>query len=222
MEVVSRSESGVEIQIGLIDAIIDLLLIKPVFLLGIVLIGILLVVIFKKNSSIPKVKTLILSLVMYYYLCVMLTHIIGIPTFSEYKRLSQLGEAFFNPNINLILFSDGASLSFILNIFLFIPLGFLCPLISNAFNRMSNTFFIGFGLSFFIEFVQLFTLYRATDINDLLTNVLGTMTGYLCFRLIAMLHIVKLHPNPKTTKRDYTGYIPIGIVIITFILGFFS
>ena len=97
MDVVSSSQSSVEIQIGLFDTIIDLLLIKPIFLLGIIFIGILLVVIFRKDSSIPKVRTSILSLVMYYYLCVMLTHIIGIPTLSEYKRLSRLGEAFFNP-----------------------------------------------------------------------------------------------------------------------------
>lgn len=222
MDVVSSSQSSVEIQIGLFDTIIDLLLIKPIFLLGIIFIGILLVVIFRKDSSIPKVRTSILSLVMYYYLCVMLTHIIGIPTLSEYERLSRLGEAFFNPNINLIPFSDGFSLSFILNIFLFIPLGFLCPLICKTFERARNTLFIGFGLSLFIEIIQLFTLYRATDIDDILTNVIGTMVGYLCFRLIAKLRIVKLHSNNRIEERDYTVYILIVIMIVTVVLGFFS
>lgn len=66
---------------------------------------------------------------MYYYLCLLFTNIVGIPSIGEYVRLSQLGEAFFNPNINLIPLSDGFSLSFILNIILFIPLGFLCPII---------------------------------------------------------------------------------------------
>lgn len=103
METVSNNQSSVEIQLSLFEAIKDLLLINPIFLLGIILIGIFLVVIFKKNSDIPKVKTSILSLAMYYYLCLTLSHIVGIPTFSEYIRLSQLGETFFNPNINLIL-----------------------------------------------------------------------------------------------------------------------
>ncbi len=191
-------------------------------MLGIIFIGILLVVIFRKDSSIPKVKTSILSLAMYYYLCVMLTHIVGIPTLREYIRLSQSGKAFFNPNINLMPLSDGIHLSFVLNIFLFIPLGFLCPLISRTFERAKNTFFIGLGLSFLIEFVQLFTLYRATDIDDLLTNVAGTIIGYFCFRLIAKLRIVKLHFNQNSTARDYAVYIPFVIMAVTFVLGFFS
>ena len=57
MDIVSSSQSGVEIQVGLVDSIIDLLLISPIFLLGIVLIGILLTIIFRKDSSIPRVKT---------------------------------------------------------------------------------------------------------------------------------------------------------------------
>lgn len=222
MDIVSSSQSGVEIQVGLVDSIIGLLLISPIFLLGIVLIGILLTIIFRKDSSIPRVKTSILSLVLYYYLCIMLTHIVGIPTLGEYIRLSQLGEAFFNPNLNLIPFSDGFSLSYILNIFLFIPLGFLSPLISKTFERVRNTFFIGLGLSLFIEIVQLFTLYRATDVDDILTNVAGTMIGYFSFRLIAKLRTAKLYSSQKTTKRDYTAYLPIVIIIIAFVLGFFS
>lgn len=222
MDVVSSSQSSTEIQIGLFESIIDLLLIEPFLLLGIVLIGILLIVIFRKGSSIPKVKTSILSLAFYYYLCIMLTHIVGIPTLSEFIRLSRLGEAFFNPNINVIPLSAGMGLGFILNIFLFIPLGFLCPLMSKTLERAGNTFFIGLGLSLFIEIVQLFTLYRATDIDDLITNVIGAMIGYLCFRLIAKLRIVKLHSSLKAVERDYTVYIPIAIIIVAFILSFFS
>ncbi|MRT18404.1 VanZ family protein, partial [Vitellibacter sp. q18] len=109
-----------------------------------------------------------------------------------------------NPNINLIPFSDGFSLSFILNILLFVPLGFLCPLISKTFERLRNTFLIGFGLSLFIETIQLFTLHRATDIDDLLTNVIGTIIGYFCFKLIAKLRIVKLHSDDDSMEQDYT------------------
>lgn len=222
MNVVTNGQSGTEIQMGLFDAILDLLLIDPLFLPGLIAIGILLVVIFRKDTGIPKVKTSIWSVVMYYYLCIMLTHIVGIPTLGEYKRMSQLGEAFFNPNINLIPFSGGISLSFILNILLFIPLGFLCPLIGKTFQCVKNTFLAGFGLSLFIEIVQLFTLHRATDINDLFTNVIGSVIGYLCFRLVAKLRIVNLNSNGKSTEHDYTVYIPVVIMIVAFVLGFFS
>ena len=159
METVTNNQSGVEIQLSLFEAIKDLLLINPIFLLGIILIGIFLVVIFKKNSDIPKVKTSILSLAMYYYLCLTLSHIVGIPTFGEYIRLSQLGETFFNPNINLIPFSDGFSLSFILNILLFVPLGFLCPLISKTFEKYILDWF------WIISFYRNYSAFYVTQSN---------------------------------------------------------
>jgi len=66
MEVILESGTNVNIQLGLFEAILDLLLVNPIFLLGIVLIGIALFVIFRKNSSIPRVKTSILVLMLYY------------------------------------------------------------------------------------------------------------------------------------------------------------
>lgn len=66
MEVILESGTNVNIQLGLFEAILDLLLVNPIFLLGIVLIGIALFVIVRKNSSIPRVKTSILVLMLYY------------------------------------------------------------------------------------------------------------------------------------------------------------
>ena len=168
MEGITNNQTVSATQLGLFESIADLLLIDPIFIFGIVLIAVPLMLICKKEGSVHKGKMIFLSLVMYYYLCVMLGHIVGIPTLKEYIRLSRLGETFFNPKLNLIPLSDGFSLSFVLNIFLFIPLGFLCPFISKSYKKMKNTLLIGIGLSLFIEIAQLFTLYRATDINDLL------------------------------------------------------
>lgn len=165
-----------------------LLSIKPIFLLGVILIGGALAVIFRKNNQIPKIKTTIITLLLYYYLCILFTNIVGIPTLNECIRMVQLGEPFFNPTLSFIPFSDGFSRSFILNIFLFIPFGFLCPLISSTLERARNILFIGFSLSFLIEISQLFTVYRVTDINDILTNIAGTLIGYLCFRVIVKLY----------------------------------
>jgi glycopeptide antibiotics resistance protein len=66
----------------------------------------------------------------------------------------------------------------VLNIILFIPLGFLLPLIWHNFRSAKNTILFGFGLSLVIEISQIFT-YRATDIDDLITNTAGTLLGYL-------------------------------------------
>ena len=219
---VSSNQSDVSIQLGLFDAVKDLLFVNPVFLLGIIAICVILIIIFKKNRTIPKARISILLVVFYYYLCVMLTKIVGIPTLSEYIRLSGVGEAFFNPNINLIPFYDGFGLGFILNIFLFVPLGFLCPLISKRYQCVKNTLLIGFGLSLSIEIVQLFTLYRATDINDLITNIVGTLIGYFCFRFIHELVITKSHAISDFQEPHGMRYVPVVMIVTAFILGFFS
>lgn len=128
-------------QLGLLDAVKDLLAVNPVFVIGVIVICAALILIFRKNRAMPKAKIVMASLVLYYYLCVMLTNIVGIPTLGEYRRLTGLGETFFHPNINLIPFVDGFSLSFVLNIFLFLPLGFLCPVISRRYQNVKNIFF---------------------------------------------------------------------------------
>ncbi len=209
-------------QLGLIDAVKDLLMVNRVFLLGVIVIGVMLIMIFKKYRTIPKARILILSLVFYYYLCVMLTNIVGIPTLGEYIRLSGLGEAFFNPNINLIPFSDGLSLGFVLNVLLFVPLGIFCPFISKYYQHAKHIFFIGFCTSVFIEIVQLFTLYRATDIDDLITNVIGTLVGYVCFRIVHHLVISKFHSMSDYGEPRCMRYVPVIIIVAAFILGFFS
>ena len=223
MEGITNNQTVSATQLGLFESIADLLLIDPVFIFGIVLIAVPLMLICKKEGSVHKGKMIFLSLVMYYYLCVMLGHIVGIPTLKEYIRLSRLGETFFNPKLNLIPLSDGFSLSFVLNIFLFIPLGFLCPFISKSYKKMKNTLLIGIGLSLFIEIAQLFTLYRATDINDLLTNVMGTFIGYLCSKwILSKREGLEAYSETTPIKRDCTVYVPIIIIAVTSILGFFS
>ena len=222
MNSVSSNQSDVSAQLGLFDAVKDLLFVNPVFLLGIIVICAMLIIIFKKNRTIPKIRILVWVLVFYYYLCIMLANIVGIPTLSEYIRLSGLGEAFFHPNINLIPFQDGFSLGFLLNIFLFLPLGFLCPLISKSYQCVKNIFLIGCGLSFTIEMVQLFTLYRATDIDDLITNVAGTLIGYFCFRLIHRWVIMKSSSIRDFEEPQGMRYIPIVVIVTAFVLGFFS
>lgn len=69
-----------------------------------------------------------------------------------------------------------------LNMLLFVPLGILLPLLWRS-CRLYKTVAIGFSLSLLIELSQLFN-YRATDIDDLLMNTLGTLLGYLLYTLL--------------------------------------
>lgn len=66
----------------------------------------------------------------------------------------------------------------ILNVLLFVPLGVMLPVLWRPYRKPQKTILFGFGMSLAIEVLQIFTL-RATDVNDLITNVLGTCLGFL-------------------------------------------
>ena len=69
----------------------------------------------------------------------------------------------------------------ILNVLLFLPLGFLVPLFCGRFRGFHAALLLGLSVSLFIELTQVFT-YRISDINDLITNTLGAALGYLLAR----------------------------------------
>ena len=57
----------------------------------------------------------------------------------------------------------------VLNVILFVPLGFFLPYLWNRYRRMGETLLVGFCATLAIELGQLLT-YRVTDINDILTK----------------------------------------------------
>ena len=77
----------------------------------------------------------------------------------------------------------------VLNISLFLPLGMMLPLGWRRFRNKCNTVGFCFGISLCIELLQIFT-FRATDVNDLITNTLGAYLGYLPTMVI-------MKKNPK-------------------------
>ena len=119
----------------------------------------------------------------------------------------------FRPNLNFqpfaYMFSDlDATL---LNVLLFIPLGMALPLLWKSYGQWWKTLLFGFLFSTAVETLQLFT-YRATDVNDLMTNTLGTLLGFLIAR--AVLHFF---PNlPSGNRKE----LPI-VAILTFCVLFF-
>ncbi|MFK4467512.1 VanZ family protein [Bacillus sp. RC252] len=85
--------------------------------------------------------------------------------------------------INLTLFDTAGSTTYLLNIVLFMPLGFLLPTIWPQFRKMKNTVCAGFFFSLAIELNQLLN-NRITDIDDLFTNTLGAMVGYVLYKVL--------------------------------------
>ncbi len=68
-------------------------------------------------------------------------------------------------------------INFLGNICIFIPIGFMIPLLWGRFNRFWKVAFIGLSISLFIEITQL-SQARSSDIDDLWLNTVGSMFGY--------------------------------------------
>ena len=106
------------------------------------------------------------------YLCAMFDRV-GIPAI-QYCT--------WHPAVNLIPFTDEKNLRFFLqvglNAVLFLPFGFLLPVLWRKCRSWKSTVAAGFLTSLGIEILQLFC-YRATDVDDLIMNTLGTFLGYI-------------------------------------------
>lgn len=84
--------------------------------------------------------------------------------------------------INWIPFSQDINVTgYLLNIILFIPLGLLAPLIWTKMNKLHNVIGAGFFFTVLIEASQLLN-HRATDIDDILLNLLGAAVGFALFK----------------------------------------
>lgn len=102
--------------------------------------------------------------------------IVGVPDFSYIT---------WHPTINLIPFNDFSMsniMGMILNIVMLVPFGFFLPVYFSRYQKWYYTLTAGFIISFLIEVIQLFT-FRASDIDDLLMNTLGTAIGFAIARI---------------------------------------
>lgn len=71
------------------------------------------------------------------------------------------------------------------NIVLFIPYGFLLPILYKV--KGKYVVLLGLSLSLFIELFQLF-LPRWTDIDDIILNTFGTFIGYLLYKYYVKIY----------------------------------
>lgn len=134
----------------------------------------------------------------------MVFDVTGIGTMGDILRFLWQGE---NPVIggyNFVPF-DSMGIGFVLNIIMCVPLGFLLPLIWKECRKCSKTVLAGIMLSMFIEFTQIFN-FRATDVDDLMTNTCGTLIGYLIWRVFAKIFGDRL-ASASERKYEAMGYI---------------
>jgi len=138
------------------------------------------------------------------YLCGMFA-IVGLPDI-QYIR--------FDLNYNFIpfayMFSDYRSS--LLNVLLFMPMGIFLPLLWKAFLPAWKAVLFGLFTSLLIETLQIFT-FRATDINDLITNSVGTFIGWCIAR-------TTLHFNSSILPGEPTKDVYIVCATAFFVMFF--
>lgn len=114
--------------------------------------------------------------------------------------------------INLIPFRDGISLSMILNVVMFMPLGFLLPLLWKEYQSLVRTAIIGFCFSCGIEFCQLFNR-RVSDVDDLLMNTLGAVLGWLIWIVFSRItHLKYGRRNQGFGGKEGAVYLALSLV----------
>lgn len=79
----------------------------------------------------------------------------------------------------------------ILNVVLFAPLGFFLPLLYKKFHCMKTVALTGFLFSLSVEITQMFG-WGSSDINDLMTNTVGTCLGFVIYCLSTRIMPTKI------------------------------
>ncbi|MGW6150996.1 VanZ family protein [Bacillus mycoides] len=118
--------------------------------------------------------------------------------------------------INLTLFDTAGSTTYLLNILLFMPLGFLLPTIWPQFRKMTNTVCAGFLFSLAIELNQLLN-NRITDIDDLFTNTLGAIVGYIIYRVLFKMICKREEKKLDTNSSLVIKYEAIFCLVCSFV-----
>lgn len=132
----------------------------------------------------------------------------------KYETVIRLNE------VNMEPFESEGLFTYIANIIMFIPFGFLVPFIWDEYNSIKKIIGISFIFSFLIELSQLLN-HRYTDIDDLLTNVIGATIGWLLFLVVNKFNLKyrknRANKQEVLIKNEVIVYL-IGSFLGTFII----
>lgn len=133
----------------------------------------------KKNDKKTNKKHLIwvYLFLIYLFLCLTTAGIGSVWDIGRYESIIRTEE------INFIPFSSEGIMTYILNIIMFMPLGFLLPLVWKNMRKLKTVVVTSLVYSFSIEICQLFNR-RNTDIDDLLMNVVGVIIGFFLYKIL--------------------------------------
>jgi len=95
--------------------------------------------------------------------------------FKEIKRFIQYRH---------VLGTTAVLLNLLGNIVAFIPFGAIMPIFNRRFRNFLYMALLSFEFSLLVETIQLISKVGSFDVDDLLLNTIGGITGYICFYIM--------------------------------------
>ena len=160
--------------------------------------------------SLRSLKQTLIYIVFAFYLVAVLS-LVGFPSVLSLN---------LDFTINIIPLVDMISdfVNACLNVLLFVPLGFLLPMLWKKYKAIKNTMLFAMCMTIAIEISQIFT-FRTTDINDIITNMVGTLGGYVIAKRITK----NFTQYPELNAENKDLYIICGtVMLIMFLLQPFT
>ncbi|MGL5692549.1 MAG: VanZ family protein [Peptostreptococcaceae bacterium] len=108
----------------------------------------------------------------------------------------------------------------ILNILMFVPLGFILPLLFKKCERWYITYTTGLGATLFIEIVQYISKRGVFELDDIMNNALGCIIGYGLVMFINSIVRRKEEKHKISTLVTYQA--PLMFTIISFSILFIN
>lgn len=113
----------------------------------------------------------------------------SIVNFNPFKSYSQIIRTLIegiqsNAFLQRFRWVSAALEGYALNILLFVPFGYLLPLVLTGARNWWKAILIGFGFSLLIETIQLTTRLGWFDASDLLHNTIGTWIGWIIYKKV--------------------------------------
>ncbi len=149
--------------------------------------------------------TALYSIFAFYLIAVM--SLVGLPSVN-YMRIDF--------SINIIPFIDMISdmTNALLNVLLFVPMGFFLPVLWAKCRHFRNTLILCLCITGVIEVLQILT-FRTTDINDIITNAVGGVIGFGIARRITK----GFSKSVCSGTKQYEMYI---VFALSFVIMFFG
>lgn len=117
--------------------------------------------------------------IVYSYLVLGVTYLCREPVFEQVISFRPFSAPLGNPRLWAY---------FVENIIMFLPYGFILPILIGYFEKWYRCLFAGIISSAFIEAIQYMSARGKAQIDDVLLNTFGMMLGWVIFTVIAFIY----------------------------------